>query len=176
MNNKKHKFLTGFTLIELLVVIAIIGILAAIVLVSLNTARAKARDTRRLGDIKQFQLAMEMYYGDNKTYPISDWLHSNQDTWKNGTNVLAVALKPYLSVLPLDPKNEAGTAYSGNYTYSYYALSHGASGQWYMMVFVLENKTHTFQSQDGVRACNGTNFHYGNGSNGIITVGGSCVL
>lgn len=170
-NNKK-----AFTLIELLVVIAIIGILAAIVLVSLNTARAKARDTRRLADIRQFQLAMEMYYGDYRTYPVSGWLHSNEASWKNGTNVLAVALKPYLSALPLDPKNEAGTAYSGNYTYSYFASGYGGSGQWYMMNFVLENKTHPFQNQDGVRACDGTNFHYGNGSNGIITVGGNCVL
>lgn len=59
----------GFTLIELLVVIAIIGILATIVLVSLNTARQKARDARRISDLRQVQLALQMYYDTNTAYP-----------------------------------------------------------------------------------------------------------
>lgn len=66
MSFKKN---SGFTLIELLVVIAIIGILSSVVLASLNSARTKSRDARRIGDIKQLQLAMEMYYDSNSEYP-----------------------------------------------------------------------------------------------------------
>nr|AQQ74999.1 hypothetical protein [uncultured bacterium] len=60
---------TGFTLIELLVVIAIIGILSTVVLASLNSARSKSRDARRLSDLKQFQLALALYYDTNREYP-----------------------------------------------------------------------------------------------------------
>ncbi len=59
----------GFTLIELLVVIAIIGILSTIVMVSLNTARSKARDSRRFSDIRQIQLALQLYFDKNAAYP-----------------------------------------------------------------------------------------------------------
>ncbi len=58
----------GFTLIELLVVIAIIGTLATVVLVSLNEARSKARDVRRLADLRQLALALELYYDTSGAY------------------------------------------------------------------------------------------------------------
>lgn len=59
----------GFTLIELLVVIAIIGLLSSVVLASLSTARAKARDSKRLSDLHQLQLAVELYANDNGSFP-----------------------------------------------------------------------------------------------------------
>jgi prepilin-type N-terminal cleavage/methylation domain-containing protein len=61
----------AFTLVELLVVIAIIGLLSTLSVVALNSARAKARDARRLSDIKQLRTALDMYYDSAGTYPNS---------------------------------------------------------------------------------------------------------
>ncbi|KKW23296.1 MAG: hypothetical protein UY70_C0030G0015 [Candidatus Kaiserbacteria bacterium GW2011_GWB1_52_6] len=102
----------GFTLIELLVVIAIIGLLASIVLVSLNAARQKSRDARRISDLKQFQNALELYANDNNgTYP-------NQSTAGNVTGIQGSLVPNYISVLSADPSG-------GSVVYNY--VSNAAS-------------------------------------------------
>jgi prepilin-type N-terminal cleavage/methylation domain-containing protein len=93
----KQKTVRGFTLIELLVVIAIIGILSSVVLASLNTARQKSRDARRIADVKQIQLALELYFDSKATYPSS-----------------TTQLTPtYISVLPRDPLHLTDYLYAG---------------------------------------------------------------
>jgi len=55
----------GFTLIELLVVIAIIGVLSAVVLASLNTARSKGNDAAIQSNMATIQTQAEIYYGSD---------------------------------------------------------------------------------------------------------------
>ncbi len=112
-NNQK-----GFTLIELLVVIAIIGLLSTLAVVSLNSARTKARDARRMSDLKQISTAVELFSAQNSsgTYPAGSADCSTGVT-NTGTNVIcagnAVAdgTDTFLSSIPDDPD---GTSH---YTY-----------------------------------------------------------
>lgn len=88
----------GFTLIELLVVIAIIGLLSSVVLTSLNTARQKGRDARRVADVQQIQLALEFYADANPTV---------------GYPAALTSLAPtYIGAVPTDPRSGASYAYA----------------------------------------------------------------
>jgi len=89
----------GFTLIELLVVVAIIGLLASIVMTSLNSARAKAKDTRRITNVREIEKALELYYDINNTYPYIQAYITNtyESQW---TTTFATALQPYLPAVP----------------------------------------------------------------------------
>lgn len=121
-----HKRSGGFTLIELLVVIAIIGLLSSIVLASLNSARAKSRDARRIADINQIRIALELYLDSNKSYPQE--AHSGcYDGWETtcdsaGNFIDALRTSGFMSKVPFDPLNNS------TYFYGYYHYSAGDNG------------------------------------------------
>ncbi|HEQ78172.1 MAG TPA: prepilin-type N-terminal cleavage/methylation domain-containing protein, partial [Euryarchaeota archaeon] len=122
-NNSKK----GFTLIELLVVISIIGLLSSVILASLNTARSKARDAQRISDLKQIQLALELYRDENGVYPDAKPLasgygkeiYSSQASWKTSNLYTALVGGGYIAELPVDPLNTGAATWEGGYTYTY---------------------------------------------------------
>jgi type II secretion system protein G len=118
----------GFTLIELLVVIAIIGMLASIILASLNSARAKARNARRQVDLKELQTALELYYSDNNGYPSTGggWYSSETgDALGNNGGAYIPGLAPnYIAALPRSP---GGPSLCGGWKNSYLYQSDGTN-------------------------------------------------
>ncbi len=123
----KNSFLVkkqGFTLIELLVVVAIIGVLSSVVLTSLNSARGKARDARRLSDVQQIAKAFYLASNaDNGLFPATPLgavcLGTLGTCWdiggtiKSGNATVEAFLQPYLAQIPVDPSrlNQKGDRY-----------------------------------------------------------------
>ena len=73
---------SGFTLIELLVVVAVIGLLASVIMGSLNSARKKARVTKYVQGLTEFSKLMELEYSDTGSYAqlySGGWIASTAD-------------------------------------------------------------------------------------------------
>ena len=91
------KLKTGFTLIELLVVISIIAILSAIGMTAFTNAQKKARDARRIGDMKTYQATYEQYYST---------------TGGNSYAVCGTMNADFSGAAPADPKNSTPYTYA----------------------------------------------------------------
>lgn len=118
----KQNYKSAFTLIELLVVIAIIGLLATISVVTLSNARGRARDVRRVADIKQVQTALELFFNDQGRYP-------TETEWNTGMLFSTSSdgiTNTYMQIIPVAPTTADGNCTSTN-TYVYTAISGGDS-------------------------------------------------
>lgn len=111
----------GFTLIELLLVISILSLLTTIVLASLNTSRAKARDAKLVAETKQLQKALDLYFSDHNEYtphtPINEASGEALEKYTSidGDTTEAVfrtAIQPYMLRLP-NPGNIVDTDKKG---------------------------------------------------------------
>jgi prepilin-type N-terminal cleavage/methylation domain-containing protein len=105
----------GFTILEVLVALSIIIVLATVVYISANDARAKARDTQRISDLEQIRIALRLYAEQHGAYPF-------------GNGFLGVGgsidseLAPFLPNVPQDPRHDGSTF---GYFYDDWVLCNG---------------------------------------------------
>lgn len=142
----------GFTLVELLVVVAIIGLIAGIAVVSVNSTRAKARDTKRLSDVKLIQNALAARFSDLGIYPSTPVNGSKLGSKLPGANsaqvltsavagwevAVSAGTTVYLSAVPRDPQSQ------GEYAYTYTATP-GQESRDYSIAFKLEAGSGSFE-------------------------------
>ncbi len=108
------RHLTGFTLIELLIVVAIIGVLVTVAIIVLNTARVKARDAKRISDVKQISTALELYSTVEGSYP---------PTLTPGQSLVGpTSGSTFMQVVPQNPTPRTdGNCSNSEYIYTSYA-------------------------------------------------------
>ena len=113
---KKTLSKKGFTLIELMVVVAIIALLTGIVTVNLTKSRGKARDAKRVSDLGQLQLALELVFDRCNQYPQVNPMVAAISTatvcTKNGTQI---SINTFMSTIPA--QQSAGSGDTDYYRY-----------------------------------------------------------
>lgn len=148
---KKNNYLSkqkGFTLIELLIVILVIGALSGLMLTVVNSGgiRAKSRDSQRIADLSRIQTALELYFADNREYPISGTSAPGNGSWQaiNGNGALEALIEPdYLNEMPFDPRLDPSPVADPctdieNYRYNYLTTANGSA---YILTAIMEIPT-----------------------------------
>ena len=170
---RKHAH-PGFTLVEIIVVVSIIALLASIILANISSARALARDTVRISDLKLIGAALDLYRQEHGSYPFCPFCMSKHPSggttdygWNDGVNVwklvdsvpvsvsvsLGRDLAPYIAKLPRDPVNNRilffipGWFFSDqaySYLYNSRSLNYDLN---YELVTRLETKEHPYRCE-----------------------------
>jgi len=145
----------GFTLVELLVVGIVVGLLIVSALMVLGSARQKARDAKRLVDVRELRSSLQSYFNDRDAYPTGTnlMLGAGKDcgtgttcTAISSTNGIAstAAGTIYMTTINSDPSAPVAakcTSNSGsvcNYSYSVVNVGTGAVADGYEIYFFLE--------------------------------------
>jgi uncharacterized protein (TIGR02145 family)/prepilin-type N-terminal cleavage/methylation domain-containing protein len=118
----------GFTLIELLTVIFIIALLATAVIFSVTSSRKAGRDTKRVSDVNQIQIALENYNRVEGRYPVT--LTTGQPLIGPSGGVV------YMNKIPQNPPYDTTDCAFSNYEYVY-----NEEEKSYQLFFCLEDQT-----------------------------------
>jgi prepilin-type N-terminal cleavage/methylation domain-containing protein len=157
---RRHR---GFTLVELLVVIAIIGLLTTVAVVSLDASRKKARDAKRLADMRQILTALELYRDANGVYPAntdpddpcSGWDMGYYGGPGSGDTFINPLKTSGLMNPPGDPlvKMCAAPGYGGYEYYNYPAGNNGCDasrGDYFVLgIYDMETSSGTYPTSPG---------------------------
>ena len=131
-SNQNLQFSNGFTMIELLIVIVIMGILSVVGIGAFTSSQIKARDSQRKTDLRTIGDALEAYYNDYGSYPVSSGDGNFLGCGVNGVEACAYGDiwqddngTAYMVQIPTDP----------NDGYYYYV----SDGSYYRIFAHLEN-------------------------------------
>lgn len=103
---KAEKNSRGITMIELLVVVAIIGVVSAIGYVTFDGQQKKARDSRRVADLKEIRSGLQLYFQKNGNYPGASGTGLTIYHSSSGPNWIPFLAPKYTSIIPTDPINK----------------------------------------------------------------------
>lgn len=122
---------SGFSLVELMVVIAIIGTLTTIAVAAMGEARRKSRDLKRVADVRQVVISLELYNNDANGYPPAQTpvvLGSGdyKSLCSNGFRAACAAGdKYYQGLIPAAPGPVDGNCTEAQNSYTYQAANKG---------------------------------------------------
>jgi prepilin-type N-terminal cleavage/methylation domain-containing protein len=183
---KQSLFARGFTMIEVMVVITIIGILASVLYVNFDDARGSARDKTLMSEVKEVQLALELYRAQNGEYPDVPGCGTGVSPAVANTSPSGCGTNDYISGLVPNFITELPQVADSSNTNCVIEYRRDVSGTWYKLTAInCLGNSQIDQNNDLARcpsSCRGTSSgdrcHASDaefqGSFAVYSAGGSC--